>query len=191
MRIERSFVVLCAAAAMVACSAPPSEEASGTAGAALEDPPEEEDSVEVQWNGARWRVTPTYVAPVGIGEAEDLAAERGCELPTPGLVDAIWKAADVKVAPIPMSPNRGNNREQFTAHKARVDAQLAGRSFRLLAGTHKDVVRRADGRIGLYGWHRLDGRPIQPFFSGHAPIWKDYSQGFRCVRRLGDVRDRE
>ena len=84
-----------------------------------------------------------------------------------------------------MSPNRGDDPAQAADHQSKVDAQIAGRTFRLLAGTNKDVAHGPDGRIGLYGWHRLDGTPIQPFFAGHALSWKDYSQGLRLVRRLG------
>ncbi len=142
-------------------------------------------SVEVVCDGVRWLVAPRYIAPVGIGEAATLAEQHGCELPSPALVDAIWRAADLKVAPIPMSPNRGDDPAQAAEHQAKVDAQIADRTFGLLAGTNKDVVRASDGRIGLYGWHRLDGTPIQPFFAGHALSWKDYSQGLRLVRRIG------
>ncbi|MHB8107738.1 MAG: hypothetical protein ACYDH4_09990, partial [Candidatus Cryosericum sp.] len=57
--------------------------------------------VPVTYNGVVWNVSPSYIAPVGIGEAEQLAAQNGCELPTPALVDAIWKAADLKLEPLP------------------------------------------------------------------------------------------
>lgn len=144
--------------------------------------------VEVECDGARWLVAPTYKAPVGIGEAEAIAKANGCELPTEGLVAAIWAAADLKVEPIPMSPNKGDDPAQAAAHRAKVDAAVAGRAFRLLAGTHKDVAVK-DGKVGLYGWHRVNGTPIQPFFAGHAPSWKDYSQGLRLVRRVGASTD--
>lgn len=140
-------------------------------------PPEFCDWVRV----GDYLVAPTYIYPVGIGEARTLAAAAGCELPTPELVDAIWREADLKVEPLPMAPNRGDDAAQFAAHRARVWAQTEGQSFRLLAGTHKDVVMRG-GKIGLYGWHHPDGRIIQPFYTGHALGWKDYSQGLRLVR---------
>jgi hypothetical protein len=129
-------------------------------------------------------VAPTYRAPVGIGEAAEIAKSVGSELPTSELVDGIYAAADLKLAPITMSPNKGDDAGQFAEHRAKVDAAIVGRSFRLLVGTHKDVVRGPDGRVGLYGWHRLDGSPIQPFFAGHAPSWKDYSQGLRLIYRV-------
>lgn len=58
----------------------------------------------------------------------------------------------------------------------------------LIAGHKKDVVIAAalaskPGRVGIYGWHRLDGRPIQSFYTGHLDSWVDYSHGLRLVHR--------
>ena len=142
--------------------------------------------VEVTCAGVVWLVAPVYVAPVGIGEAGTIAARNGCVLPSCELVDAIWEAADLKLSPLPRKTD-GTSRtmasaETFADQAARIYGQIAGREFRLLAGTHKDVAVN-DGKIGLYGWHRPDGAVIQPFFAGHAPGWKDYSQGLRLVRK--------
>lgn len=56
------------------------------------------------------------------------------------------------------------------------------------AGCYKDVVQSQPGglsvRLGLYGWHRADGRVIQSPYWLHALAWADYSQGARLVRRL-------
>lgn len=145
--------------------------------------------VEIDHKGQRWLVASAYLAPVGIAQAAEIARANGAELPTPDLVDAIWRAADLKVAPIPMAPNRGDNAEQFAAHAELVAAQLDGKAFRLVAGTHKDVARCPNGKIGLYGWHRPDGRIIQDCFTGHAGAWKDYSQGLRLVRRVSTAGD--
>ncbi len=139
--------------------------------------------VHVEFEGVIYEVAPTYLAPVGIGEAERIAAAYGCELPSQGLVDAIWAAADLKLAPQPMSPNRGEDVAQFAAHAQAVEAAVGGRAFKLLAGSHKDVIRTANGSLALYGWHQTDGQAIQPPFGGHAPTWRDYSQGLRLVRR--------
>lgn len=65
-----------------------------------------------------------------------------------------------------------------------IESQIAGRDFALLVGAYKDVVRGPDGRVGLYGWHQLNGKPIQPYFTGHGMDWKDYSQGLRLIRRV-------
>ncbi len=143
--------------------------------------------VEVAHAGEVWLVSSVYVAPVGIGEALDIARANGCEIPSPGLVDAIWHAADLKLEPLERDGHDGTPRTMaspavYADQAARILAQINGRSFTLLAGTHKDVVR-SGGKVGLYGWHRTDGRVIQPFFAGHAMAWQDYSQGIRLVRR--------
>lgn len=133
-----------------------------------------------------WLVAPHYAYPVSIGHAEDLAKENGCELPTPELVDAIWRAADLKVEPLPRKHNgkieQMASREVFEDQRKRIEEQLSGKTGTLIAGTHKDVVR-VNGKLGLYGWHRLDGTVIQPFYSKHALSWVDYSQGLRLVKR--------
>jgi hypothetical protein len=67
------------------------------------------------------------------------------------------------------------------AAAAAVGAQI-NKSYRLLAGAYKDVVE-INGQVGLYGWHDLQGHPIQGFFAGHSRGWRDYSQGLRLVRR--------
>jgi hypothetical protein len=149
--------------------------------------------VDVAYAGSTWQVCPVYVAPIGIGAARDLAASLGCELPTPGLVDAIWRAADLKIdatkmvvsnhdgTPATMDSPATHERVAKRLEEIVGDRGL-GRDFHLLAGAYKDVVQK-DGKIGLYGWHRAGGQPIQSFFAGHAPSWRDYSQALRLVRK--------
>lgn len=56
----------------------------------------------------------------------------------------------------------------------------------LIAGHKKDVVankrlvQRPD-RVAIYGWHRPDGRPIQPVSLVHEASYADYSHGIRWV----------
>ncbi|MBX3193306.1 MAG: N-acetylmuramoyl-L-alanine amidase [Labilithrix sp.] len=157
------------------------------------DPIDTSAWIEVEHGGATWLVAPRYVAGVGIGEAAELARQSGCVLPTPDLVDAIWKRADLKIDAATLV--RSDFKEWSMAEMSsasvladqakRIDAQIGGRAFTLLAGTHKDVARHPDGRIGLYGWHRASGQPIQGFFDKHAASWKDYSQGLRLVKKKG------
>jgi N-acetyl-anhydromuramyl-L-alanine amidase AmpD len=157
--------------------------------------PDGDDIAWVRVGG--YLVAPRPIPGVSLEEAVALAKQHGCELPTPGLVDAIWKAADLKLAPITRTTPH-MTQEEMSAPKlladqaARIEAQLGGRSFRLLAGTHKDVVRGPDGKVGIYGWHRLNGEPIQgptPYF-GHAMSWRDYSQGLRLCKRDPAAMDR-
>lgn len=55
-----------------------------------------------------------------------------------------------------------------------------------MAGIKKDVIisshiaDRPD-RVVIYGWHRHDGSPIQPVYSGHIWWYVDYSHGIRFM----------
>lgn len=149
-----------------------------------------------------WLVSPTYIAPVGIGEAMKIAKTQGLELPTPEMVDAIWKAADLKIEPNPrgqfskppsdFTTKTMNSNETNIAQLAFIRNQIADKEFKLLAGSHKDIVMK-DGKVGIYGWHKLTGKPIQDFFTGHSHSdnpafdWKDYSQGLRLVKKVTQI----
>jgi hypothetical protein len=161
----------------------------------------------VEHEDRAWRVCPVYIAPVGIGEAVAIAKRMGWQLPTPELADAIFYAADLKVEPLPQVHNGtiASMAEAYAAQEARIGEQIAGHVFAIVDGTHKNVTRDRTGRVGLYGWHTESAlayvhrgfteygsipthpartgsaRIIQPFFAGHAPAWKDGSQGFRPV----------
>lgn len=154
---------------------------------AVDDDPGTCGWVEVLHKGAKYQVAPVYLAPVGIAEALQIARLNGCDLPSPELVDAIWEQSDLKLSPLPRkhdgTPRTMSSDEVYLDQHRKIDEQIDGRMFRLLAGTHKDVVLK-DGKVGLYGWHRPDGSVIQPFYSGHAPAWKDYSQGLRLCRKV-------
>lgn len=145
-------------------------------------------TVPTHWVRVReWLVAPRYIAPISIGDAKRLAEECGCELPTPGLVDSIWREADLKLEPMPRTFDRWTEEEmnapEIVSDQARkILEQIGDRPYRLLAGTHKDIVR-VGSRVGLYGWHRLDGKPLQPFFDGHADAYSDYSQGLRLMKK--------
>jgi len=38
-------------------------------------------------------------------------------------------------------------------------------------------------RVAIYGWHKMDGIPIQPLYTGHINWYVDYSHGIRLVYR--------
>lgn len=129
--------------------------------AAMADPA---NMVPVEYQGETWLVAPQPIGPVGIGEALALATGLGLKLPSPGLVDAIWRAADLQVIP-PIRSSDGtpatmSSPAVYDAQKKRIDALVGDRPFTLLAGTHKDVVMGdatsgpglKAGKPGLYGW---------------------------------------
>ncbi len=113
-------------------------------------------------------------------------------LPTSRMVDLIWQNADLQMEPEPIPPSPEMvTVKVFQKHNQQVQNQ---RSLHwktaplgaLVAGHKKDVI--LSKRIGedpskviIYGWHRQDGRPIQPVYSGHVNWYADYSHGIRVI----------
>jgi hypothetical protein len=144
-------------------------------------------------DGEDYFVSPTYLAPIGIGEAFEIAKANGLVVPTPRMVNAIWQAADLKLAPHPQAHDGTaktmNARALTDKQNDYIAQQIDGREFNLLGGTHKDIVfvdtafGKAVNKPGIYGWHKLDGSVIQQEMWGHSLDWKDYSQGLRLIRK--------
>lgn len=147
-------------------------------------------------------VTPDYLAmgsdsdfvviPVSARTAQRVADLAGGSLPTPRMVDAIWAAADVRLAPIRIRPDEDMGTvEYFERHDNLIRAQrfLRGAAPGTFTAGHKvDVVvtpalSARPGEIALYGWHRLDGAPIQPLFIGATDSLVAFSHGIRLVDR--------
>lgn len=75
---------------------------------------------------------------------------------------------------------------QETLRRQRITELAEHPSGTLIAGHYKDIVLAPhltglSGKVANYGWHRPDAMPIQPFYTGHAAIWVDYSHGVRLV----------
>lgn len=120
--------------------------------------------------------------------AQKIADSFHCFLPTRKMVDDIYKAAKVKLEPIPMYAYRDSTPTMYQHHLI-VEGQRKGRKG-LIAGIQKDVVisgrllhETKPDRVAIYGWHQLNGEPIQPLYTGHIYWWVDYSQGIRLVYR--------
>lgn len=154
-------------------------------------------------------VTPEYLAvgsdgdfvrvPMGLPAAARIANETGFLLPTSKMVDAIYAQAQVRLTPQPMKPtSQMESTDYLVAHNRTLDAQRAqsGQSlFRLTAGQKKDIVltkrlRSKPGRVAIYGWHRTNGKPIQPLSTVHGAAYADYSHGVRLVSRTAFVNGR-
>ncbi len=147
---------------------------------------------------ATFYVSPDYLS---IGNDDDwarinitpMAAQRiadsfFCFLPTRKVVDDIYKAAKVKLEPMPMYAFRDSTVTMYHHHLI-IEGQRKLRSG-LIAGIKKDVVisekiakDSKTNRVAIYGWHKPDGKPIQPLYTGHVSWWVDYSQGIRLVYR--------
>ena len=145
-------------------------------------------------------VTPDYLAvgddsdfirmPLGLPAAASIASALGFLLPTTAMVDAIFNQAAIRLQPSPMKPTSAmTSTGYFVEHNATVDRQRFAADRRLgalTAGQKKDVVmtRRlmsSRGKVAIYGWHRPNGRPIQPLSTVHGAQYADYSHGIRLV----------
>lgn len=146
--------------------------------------------------------TDYFFAPVSPDTAQRIADKLDCVLPTPKMVDAIYTAAQVKLAPSPIPPSAAmttvpvflkHNKTIWAQRMALTNLYPAGA---LVAGHKKDVVisRRlavATNNVAIYGWQRTNGVPIQPLYLGHAWWWVDYSQGIRLVSKTMIVNGEE
>ena len=129
--------------------------------------------------------------PMNPHTAQRLATLFGASLITSKLSDHIYSKAQVKLVPFPYKPvgNANETVEKFAEHNARIEKQkeeAKGKNGQLVAGIKKDVIlsNRLAGsvdRVVIYGWHKSDGTPIQPVYSGHVDWYVDYSHGIRLI----------
>jgi hypothetical protein len=147
---------------------------------------------------ATYFVAPDYLS-VGTNEdwarinispmaAQKIADSFGCFLPTRKMVDDIYNAATIKLEPVPMYAFRDSSPTMYQHHLI-IEGQR-GRRKGLVAGIKKDIVISGKllhdakpNRVAIYGWHQLNGQPIQPLYTGHINSWVDYSQGIRLIYR--------
>jgi len=148
-----------------------------------------------------YSVMPDYLAvgsdddfcrvPMNPRTAQRLATLFGASLVTSALSDNIYSQASLKLAPFNYVPV-GNANElvsKFVEHNAQIEKQFSeagGKHGQLVAGIKKDIIltsRIAEkhDRVVLYGWHKPDGIPIQPVYSGHVWWYVDYSHGIRLI----------
>jgi len=142
-----------------------------------------------------------FLTPLTPQTAQRIADALGCSLPTRAMVDVIYGAADVKLEPHPMTPGSTmtavpvfaeHNRIVRTQRVAALTKHSAGS---LVAGHKKDVVlsnrlTNAPTKVAIYGWHKTDGKAIQPLYTGHTSAWVDYSHGVRLVATNVEVNGR-
>lgn len=126
--------------------------------------------------------------PMNPVTAQKIADRYGCMLPTTKIVDAIYSQADVKLQPKPMQAGSDMvSTTYFWRHNLTIDSQLKSfKAGQLIAGHKKDVVltnklRVQPTRVAIYGWHTLNGRPIQPLSLVHGYRYADYSHGIRMI----------
>ncbi|TKC10285.1 hypothetical protein FA048_08815 [Pedobacter polaris] len=126
--------------------------------------------------------------------AQKVADLTKCSLPTKRMVDQIYKNATIKLSPQPIPPTKAMTTVPiFIAHNDVLNKQLAPFLLKhnasdLTAGNKKDIIisnkiygEKTD-RVVIYGWHKLDGKAIQPVYNKHTNTWADYSHGVRLVQ---------
>ncbi len=150
-----------------------------------------------------YEVMPDYLAigsdddfcriPMGPITAQKIADAFGASMPTSKLVDNIYVHAEVKLAPIFYTPigNENEKVEKFILHNSDIEnARLAngGELGQLIGGIKKDVIisnkitdPNRTHHVVIYGWHQLNGEPIQPIYNGHINTYVDYSHGIRLI----------
>lgn len=118
-------------------------------------------------------------------------------LPTKLMVDEIYKQAKLKLAPQPLPPTKAMTTVPvFMKHNELIREQLKalhknGYMGELTAGNKKDIIisNKIYGmptpRVVIYGWHKLDGKAIQPVYNKHTNTWADYSHGIRLISTTG------
>lgn len=156
----------------------------------------------------RYKVMPDYLAigsdadfvrmPMSPLAAQVIAEKFGCILPTTKMVDDIYRNAQSKLLPQPMSggkyPNwqaRMTRNEFYVEHQRLVESQCQKSGHRngmLVAGHKKDVVisnhlNSHQKNVVIYGWHdaRNAGKPIQGYGWSHENTYADYSHGIRLI----------
>ncbi|MBN9349056.1 MAG: hypothetical protein J0H55_00085 [Chitinophagaceae bacterium] len=116
--------------------------------------------------------------------AQEIADSFHCFLPTKLIVDYIYQHAKVRLEPVPMYAFRDSSVTMYQ-HNLIIEGQRRLRKG-LIAGIKKDIVITSEleekpGKVAIYGWHHLNGIPIQPLYTGHASWYVDYSHGVRLI----------
>ncbi len=138
-----------------------------------------------------------FLCPMTPLLAQRICNKLNCTLPTKKMVDQIYKAALCKVRPQPIPPsNTMITVPVFAQHNDSVKSiRLSVLSQyplgTLVGGTKKDVIisnsiyqnlkTNVSKPVVIYGWHQLNGAPIQPVYNGHGETYADYSHGIRLV----------
>lgn len=124
--------------------------------------------------------------------ARKVADHFKCVLPTRKMSNQIWKAADVKMQPIPNGPPYDATMQStatMISHNNKIQKVLGNFVGNLIAGHKKDVVFSKailtyKNNVAIYGWHYPNGTPIQGLNpKDHDNKYKDYSHGIRLIGR--------
>ena len=146
------------------------------------------------------QVTPDYLAlgtdkdpfrvPMRPGTAQTIADKMGFMLPTTKIVNEIYHDARFTLKPQFLKVSAAMSSPQyFWRHNQMIEGQLKGKQKGILvAGHKKDIVvtRQLSYRpnqLAIYGWHSVEGKPVQPLSLVHGARYVDYSHGVRFVSK--------
>lgn len=133
--------------------------------------------------------------PMSAPLAQQVVNLLQCSMPTRKLVNDIYTASTVKLAPFPFSPATYDidSVDTFWLSQQAIENQRTGQALgQITGGIKKDVVitaevRPAPLRVAIYGWHQLNNQPIQPLSLVHENTYEDYSHGIRLIWNQIDV----
>lgn len=136
-----------------------------------------------------------FYCPMRPQLAQKIAKYLKCSLPTRFISNKIYQSASVKMLPQPIAPSKEMiTIPVFEKHNLMVQEQRKSSlaefpNGSLVAGNKKDVVisnkifnDKGLLRVVIYGWHKADGKAIQPLYNGHSTVHVDYSHGIRLVQ---------
>ncbi|MCK9410009.1 MAG: T9SS type A sorting domain-containing protein [Bacteroidetes bacterium] len=151
--------------------------------------------------------TDYFLMPMTPILAQKVANYLQCTLPTAKMVDQIYTTATVKLRPQPIPwddqmvnvPRFKQHNDSVKALRTPLLAQFPLGS--LIGGTKKDVIidkkiyswikGSVPKPVVIYGWHQLNGVPIQSTYNGHGESYVDYSHGIRLVNRMAKINGAE
>ena len=144
-----------------------------------------------------------FLCPMTPLLAQRIANTLDCILPTKKMVDQIYTAASVKLPPQPIPPDSlMTMMPRFIQHNDSVQLLLKSLIDQfplgsLVAGTKKDIIihqkiyselkPNRPKPVVIYGWHQLNGEPIQPPNNWHQETYVDYSHGVRLVQKMATI----
>lgn len=162
-------------------------------------------------NGTKitYKVMPDYITidglrvPMSGQTAQKVADHFGMALPTRKQVDQILESAKVRIRPTPLSAGGKIDGKYYSgqevvsgmigdsrsaaAYSDMIEKELRDKRYAggIVAGHMKDIIQPASNpdRLGLYGWHGEDDKPLEPSVTtGHdTAVHAEYGAGARLI----------
>lgn len=131
--------------------------------------------------------------PMNPYTAQRLADQFEGSLITSTLSDKIYEAAVQRPSPYFYKPVERENESvaKFVIHNSQIENQLlelGAKPGELVTSIKKDVILSTmldstQNKVVIYGWHKPDGKAIQPVYGKHVDWYVDYSHGIRLMHQ--------